>query len=187
MNHYETTFRHFFAGTGGRYLAVVAAVIIGGSIIVTLYQSVQLLLTSYDMPLPSAPAASTAPKLPPLWSDLADWHLFGLPPELEDSGKPLPKTTLQLSLQGVMHATNPKNSQAIIADSSGKAKVYVMGDDLPGGATLDEVLTHSVVLKHNGKREELSLPKQALNFSSPGKPLFESSPAQEKASYPVPK
>lgn len=95
-------------------------------------------------------------------SDISTWHLMGF-----SVTNGLPQTNLQLTLQGVLVMSNPAQSSAIIADQSQTAKVYSVGDVLPGGAILDKVLANEVIIKNRGRLEELPLVRPKLQFAPP--------------------
>jgi len=72
-----------------------------------------------------------------------------------------PETTLQLVLRGVIATGNAATSRAIIAGRDGE-KGYSPGDDLPGGAVLERVFEDRVLLRRNGRFEELRMPRSDL-------------------------
>lgn len=113
------------------------------------------------------PATVSAPVIsrPVQHVDMGSWHLFG---NYEASLANVPQTQLQLTLQGtdVTDSTNMP-STAIIADSSGKAKVYQVGDAVPGGATLYKIFPHHVIFNHNGNYEMLKLPLPKQEADNP--------------------
>lgn len=65
-------------------------------------------------------------------------------------------TTLQLRLGGVMESEQRELARAFIAErSGGTLETYKIGDRVPGGATLDQVLADRVVLLRGGREEIL--------------------------------
>ena len=123
-------------------------------------------------------AGGGAPPPPPLaWrahvhaTDVASIiaaHLFGLAPRAEESlGQNAPQTSLPLVLTGVIAARNPSSGLAILGPNAQAAKVYAVGDSVPGGATLDAVLPRKVLLRHNGEIRSLPLPRQAPASTAP--------------------
>jgi type II secretory pathway component PulC len=92
---------------------------------------------------------------------IAGLHLFGdvaakvaaPPPPTE-----LPKTDLKLTLIGAITDSNAQKASALI-EADRQAKRYFVGDSIPGGATLHEVLPGSVVLKRENRYETLEFPK----------------------------
>jgi len=97
--------------------------------------------------------------------DAARHALFGEPEEGGDSAgaevTEAPETTLQLVLRGVIATGDPATSRAIIAGRDGE-KGYSPGDDLPGGAVLERVLENRVLLRRDGRFEELRMPRSDL-------------------------
>jgi general secretion pathway protein C len=93
-------------------------------------------------------------------------HLFGVAPaatapRVEAPVAEAPDTQLNLELRGVL-AYNPEASAlAIISEGRSNEKVYAIGDQLPGSATLEEVLADHVILKRNGRLEKLRLPEES--------------------------
>lgn len=65
-----------------------------------------------------------------------------------------------LSLAGVIAETDPAAGQAIIADSGSPAKVYRVGNTLPGNLVLRAVHADHVILDRGGTLERLDLPRQ---------------------------
>ncbi len=97
--------------------------------------------------------------------DLADLHLFGeyLPPSDDELGKDAPETSLNLTLVGIFAAPNDeKNATAIIYAAGREQRAYAVGADLPGGATVEEILSDRVIIRYKGKRESLLLPYKEL-------------------------
>jgi general secretion pathway protein C len=65
-----------------------------------------------------------------------------------------------LGLTGVIAETDPAAGQAIIADSGGPARVYRVGNTLPGNLVLNAVHADHVILDRGGSLERLDLPRQ---------------------------
>ena len=114
--------------------------------------------------MPSAAEATAGAVKQQRGPDLAGHPLFG---KLEegDSGESditeAPETTLQLTLRGVIATGDPASARAIIAGRGGE-KGYSPGDNLPGGAVLERVLDDRVLLRRNGRFEELRMPRSDL-------------------------
>jgi general secretion pathway protein C len=83
----------------------------------------------------------------------------------------IPNTMLNLSLVGILKATDPNDSQAWIKVGSSDEKLYYLKDSLPGGAQLIRILDDAVLLRRNGQIERLSLPKNTLNTDAHEAPL----------------
>lgn len=102
-------------------------------------------------------AASIDPSAIPVW------NLFGREGEVKavaaaQKDVDAPKTSLQLELQGVFVALKEENSTAIIAERMREAKLYRIGDKLPGNATLAGVFPDRVLLNTMGRTEALYFP-----------------------------
>jgi general secretion pathway protein C len=89
-------------------------------------------------------------------------HLFGEAP-VEAAPKAdastAQQTSLPLVLVGIIAADDPKDGLAILGENAAGAKVYAVGDNVPGGAKLHEVLTDKVIIDRNGVLESLMLPR----------------------------
>jgi general secretion pathway protein C len=94
---------------------------------------------------------------------LAMAHLFGNAEKTAvDTAKVATVTRLNLTLRGVLAASDPKYAIAIIASGkNGKEEIYGIGDPLPGNATLREVHPDHVILERSGQLEILKLAKDA--------------------------
>lgn len=83
----------------------------------------------------------------------------------------LPKTDLKLVLVGAITDSDPQKASALIQADNQTNRFYV-GDNIPGGAALHEVLADAVVLKRNDRYETLPFPK-VDGAASPTKILAE--------------
>jgi general secretion pathway protein C len=88
-------------------------------------------------------------------------HLFGEPAAVQAASTPsvieAPETRLSLTLKGIVSGSA---GIALIAEGSANEEVYRVGDALPGGAMLHEVLTDKVILQRGGRFETLTLPRE---------------------------
>jgi general secretion pathway protein C len=106
-------------------------------------------------------APRTAPAQPPArLQSVADLSLFGAPPAA-GNGLEAPQTQLNLILRGVWAGPVRQWARAIIA-GNGDEKSYRIGETLPGGAILDQVLPDRVILKRGGRSEALYLPRDSM-------------------------
>lgn len=93
-------------------------------------------------------------------ANIADLHLFGVYSANLDN---VPTTQLQLTLEGtVVSIEAPAQSYAMITAPNQSAKVYKVGDTLPGNATVTRIAKHYVVLDDNGTLEKLALPIETI-------------------------
>lgn len=112
-----------------------------------------------------SPTRTVASSQAPSGPQFAAWHLFGTPDSKEQApAAPIdaPETQLNLDLKGVLHSDDPEEARAIVAGSGQPERKYRIGDELPGGATLERVYKDRVILKRNGRYETLKLPRDAL-------------------------
>lgn len=92
---------------------------------------------------------------------------FGrLPPPAEPAAL-VAETALGLTLHGVVIATDPTRSFAIVSSEEDPARSYLVGEVIADKATLAEVNGDHVVLEVGGRRETLSFP-ETRNAGAPG-------------------
>jgi general secretion pathway protein C len=118
----------------------------------------------------AVPAATGSTMAPPPPSQarrvnvaaIANAHLFGsaqVQPQSDAANAP--RTSIPLVLTGIIAADNPENGLAIIGENAASAKVFAVGDTIPGGVKLHQVLSDKVILDRNGQYESLMLPRQS--------------------------
>ena len=123
---------------------------------------------------PSAPPPVWRPHLSaPDVAQIVSSHLFGRAPQTAGAlGQDAPQTSLPLVLTGVIAADDPTAGLAILGPNPQVARVYAVGDSVPGGAELAAVLPRKVLLRRNGRLQSLSLPRQlAVNAPLPSAAL----------------
>lgn len=94
-------------------------------------------------------------------------HLFGAAPAAKQDGANAPQTNIALVLTGTIAGNDPQNGLAILGPSAQSAKVYAVGDNVPGGAKLHSVYSDRVVIDRDGQLESLALPRQATSAAPP--------------------
>ena len=94
---------------------------------------------------------------------LASVHLFGTPqakprnvPKAQTVNKAVPRTRLNLVLRGVL-VPEGEGAMAIIAEGSGREKLYRQGQKMTNGVIVREVQPDRVMLERNGRLEALYL------------------------------
>lgn len=113
---------------------------------------------------------------------LINSHLFGRAPLAAGvAGSDAPRTELPLVLTGVIAANDPHRGFAILGPSASTAKVYQVGDSLPGGARLTAVLREKVLLEHDGQLRSLALPRRSVGGPAPLEANLPASPASSPA------
>ena len=121
-------------------------------------------------PTPGMMAAASRVQRAPLdIAAITNTHLFGVAPAQAGAGNGAnaPQTSMPLVLTGVIAANDPKDGLAILGPSVAATKVYAVGDNIPGGATLHAVLSDHVLLERNGLLEALALPRQLVGNTPP--------------------
>ena len=120
-------------------------------------------------PLPRSPVGAVIAARPPLdLTALSNAHLFGnppAPPPVNDANAP--PTNMPLVLTGIMAATDPKNGLAIIGTTATNAKVYPVGERVPGHAQVHAIYPDRVLLDRNGTIEALMLPSKFTGGAAP--------------------
>ncbi|HTT00821.1 MAG TPA: type II secretion system protein GspC [Steroidobacteraceae bacterium] len=101
-------------------------------------------------------------------------HLFGAAPAatpVQANDANAPKSSMPLVLTGIIAANDPKAGLAILGESSTAAKVYAVGDNVPGGARVHAVYEDRVLLERGGSLEALVLPRQFTAGAGAPQPL----------------
>jgi len=91
-------------------------------------------------------------------------HFFGM--AKQDSAN-APQTSIPLVLTGTIAGSDPQNGLAILGQTAQTAKVYAVGDNVPGGAKLHSVYSDRVLIDRNGQLESLALPHQVNSGNAP--------------------
>ncbi|AOY87796.1 general secretion pathway protein GspC [Marinobacter salinus] len=82
----------------------------------------------------------------------------------------LPETNLRLYLRGVLAASGEFPGSALIEDDKRNTEAYLVGDELPGNATLRSVYPNRVIIERGGKLENLLFPesedRSGMSFAS---------------------
>ncbi len=123
---------------------------------------------------PPAPPTVWHPRVrAPDAAQIVSSHLFGRAPRTGGAfGQDAPRTSLPLVLTGVMAVDDPTGGLAILGPNAQAAKVYAVGDSVPGGAELAAVLPRKVLLRRDGRLQSLSLPRRlAVNAPLPSAAL----------------
>ena len=81
------------------------------------------------------------------------------------------QSMLDLKVVGIMFDKREAASHVIIRSANGLEQTFNQGDKLPGGAIIKRITPEGVLIGRNGSLESLSLPKNALIFDAPAKPL----------------
>jgi len=93
-------------------------------------------------------------------SDIVAANLFG-DPTPAPVVKQAPKTTLNLTLQGILWASDDSMARAIIMSGNKKTELYSVGENIKGaGASIKEIRDGEVLLNRNGAIESLALVKK---------------------------
>jgi general secretion pathway protein C len=126
-----------------------------------------LVSSSRHAPASGAPAAAAARAHSLDLAAITNAHLFGAAPLARQDGASAPQTSMPLVLTGIIAGNDPQNGLAILGQNAQAAKVYAVGDNLPGGAKLHSVYSDRVVLDRDGQLESLALPRTIANAAPP--------------------
>jgi general secretion pathway protein C len=106
----------------------------------------------------SAPAQRPVPQIA-----LFSLQLFGNTqandPGVQQNTENLPETNLRLTLRGVLAAAGDFAGSALIEDDRNNTDAYLVGDTLPGNATLRSVHPSRIIIERSGKLENLYFPE----------------------------
>ena len=127
--------------------------------------------------LPSLPVLAPAPaiiksqsnqQLKTNISPLLNRRWFGQLSSAPIKNVQVPETSLNLTLQGVLHSDDPDQAKAIIVSVDKKGETYRRGQTIQG-AVLQEIFPDRVILQRNGNQETLKLKKETTSsdISSP--------------------
>ncbi len=106
--------------------------------------------------------------------------------------QPAVQTRLPLELQSVFVADYADDSAAIVAQRGKPGKLYRVGEQLPGSATLAEVHTDHIILRRAGTRETLMFPQRKSKIAQPTETAREpvdrspGEPSQARRADPAP-
>src|SRR5881394_77286 len=148
--------------------------------------AVQAALILTDLAAAGRSGAGAPARHAPVRSRLVDLaaitnaHLFGAAPALNQEGANAPQTSMPLVLTGIIAGNDPQNGLAILGQSAQTAKVYAVGDGVPGGAKLHSVYNDRVVIDRDGRLESLSLPRQ-MNAGNAPPPSSAALPSENPA------
>ena len=100
---------------------------------------------------------------------ISNAHLFGTAPveRVAQSDATAGPTSLPLVLTGIISADDPQNGLAILGQTAANAKVFAVGDNVPGGAKLHAVYNDKVIIDRGGVLETLMLPRQIAAGAPP--------------------
>jgi len=98
-------------------------------------------------------------------NDIVSANLFGDPtPPKKVVVQKAPKTTLDLTLQGILWASEPELARAIIMTGKKNSELYSVGETIKGaGASVKEIRDGEVLLNRNGATESLPLVKKTTS------------------------
>ena len=88
-------------------------------------------------------------------------------PQAAPDGQDVRPSNIPLVLTGIIAGNDPQNGLAILGQTPQTAKVYAVGDNVPGGAKLHSVYSDRVVIDRNGQLESLALPRQVNAGNAP--------------------
>ena len=163
MESLNTFSNHPFIMKHGPKLALVLAILLLLALLIssglTVRDQVKIKAKNYT-PQPVKPInKSKRPKY--RINDVVSANLFG-DPSPKKVVKNAPKTTLDLTLHGILSASDTSVARAIISSSKNKkAELYSVDEKIKGaGASIKEIRAQEVILNRNGSIESLPLKKK---------------------------
>lgn len=147
---------------------LVLSIVLLAALMLTLARWVWLLLPPASEPLPASQRSGIptahAQAAPDVLALIAATRLWGALPAVAPVASATQDTRLPLSLRGILSG----EGLALIEASGNGTKVYRVGDALPGGAVLKDVLADHVLIERAGVTERLALPRQTLGKQAIG-------------------
>ncbi|MBS0580935.1 MAG: type II secretion system protein GspC [Proteobacteria bacterium] len=115
-----------------------------------------------------APATAQARQRPPLdVLAITNAHLFGAAPAAAQDPNSASPSNIPLVLTGTIAGNDPQSGLAILGPNPQSAKVYAVGDMLPGNVRLHSVYVDRVIIDRNGQLESIALPHQSAGAAPP--------------------
>jgi type II secretion system protein C len=139
------------------FLAVVFLMVIVVDLVFDTIKIEQKREADYRAPAVAPKAAKTQYRI----EDAIAANLLGNPiKKVAPQPKNVPKTTLQLELQGLLYSSRQDEARAIIKHQN-KANLYSIGDKIKGTqVSIKDILETEVLLNRNGATESLPLIKK---------------------------
>ncbi|HHL19692.1 MAG TPA: type II secretion system protein GspC [Thiothrix sp.] len=107
---------------------------------------------------------------------IANHHLFGQEQQktvtkvLVNKPAVVSQTRLSLVLVGIFDRPSKKSYAIIASQKGGKQAFYGVGDEPQTGVVIESISAKKIMLKHNGRLEELRLPEGKLNIAKNSPP-----------------
>lgn len=139
-------------------IAAIVLILLGIGIINTLWQNVEGIWLQSSL---SADTSFSEQRQVHI-ERLTNFHLMGA---YATKLKDLPLASLGVTLLGIF-SNSQGHSSALIALSGDKSNLYHVGDALAGNVSIEKILTHSIIVKHNGRLERLEMPIKPLEFKA---------------------
>ncbi|MFN7098135.1 MAG: type II secretion system protein N [Gammaproteobacteria bacterium] len=136
-------------------------------IILNLIQTTAIFFYHAPTHVNTTPSLANSSAESALVAQIPNWHLFGQAPLAPSNEQNLPLSSLNLTVTGIFYQSDHKQAKAIISDANGNTKVYKVGDIVPGGVTLYDILPDSVIVESDGQLEKLTISGRELQFSPP--------------------
>ena len=159
-----------------KFAAPAQWIIILGIVATVAYRLYSIIYLPNDVAIAATSQLSSSPKESPTRptdvNAVVNLHLFGKP--LANAAvRPASVTNAQatrlpLELKAVFAATENTYSAAIIGQRGQAARLYSVGESVPGNAVLAEVYADQVLLRRAGQLESLAFPKTTFTAKSSG-------------------
>jgi general secretion pathway protein C len=139
--------------------------------LLTLTEFISLFWISFTPQASSEEEHLVAPTQKNSFDSILSASLFGVYVANDLDGDNVKKSTLNISLVGILLESSPDESQVIIRSANGEEQNYKVDDKIPGGALIKRIMSGGILVEHEGNLERVSLPKNELIFEPLAKPL----------------
>jgi len=148
------------------FLALLIFAIVVLSIIWTTWSQKKIKASNYQPQTINIISKNTQPAY--RVNDIVSANLFGNPAPTVVKQTIAPKTTLDLTLVGVLWSSDNNLGRAIIMAGKKASELYSLGEDIKGAsASIEEIRSTEVILNRNGALESLPLLEKQTNGNRP--------------------
>jgi general secretion pathway protein C len=164
-----------------RKIATAVSILLIVLMSLTVANAVLLFMETMNAPgiiTDSTPTTTTAITKPTF--KVSNLELFGKLQEADVVAQAIdaPETKLNLELQGIFIAEVAEFSTAIVAEKNKTGELFVIGDRLPGNATLAAVFEDHVLIRRGTRMEKLLFSDTKFQFISDEQPKDTSPPSE---------
>ena len=137
---------------------MVIAILLGLGLLGTLWSNIQAIWLAKSIEATTAFQQRSSTNV----QQLPKYNLMGA---YTSNLKDLPLASLGVTLIGIF-SDNQGHAAALITLSGGNSNTYRVGDQLTTNVSIVKILPHSLIVKHNGRLEKLTMPIQPIEFKN---------------------